>query len=89
MLRKPSVSTLTGTNMRVHFHLLSGHEIIRDLEGVDVAGLKKARVQAIRAVQELAQEDELAAQSWSGWTLSVADDRGAVLFSLDLDDFIS
>ena len=75
--------------MRVHFHLLDGHETIRDLEGVEVADLQEARVQAIRAVQELAQEDELAAQSWSGWTLSVADDRGAVLFSLALDDFIS
>ncbi len=75
--------------MRVHFHLLDGHETIRDLEGVEVADLQEARVQAIRAVQELAQEDELAAQSWSGSTLSVADDRGAVLFSLALDDFIS
>jgi hypothetical protein len=70
--------------VRVYFHLKDGHGVIRDPEGVEVADLQAARVQAIQAIEELRQEDASASRDWSGWTLEVADGSGAALFSLDL-----
>jgi hypothetical protein len=69
----------------VYFHLRSAHDVIFDLEGLEVSDLQEARVQAIRALEEVRQEDASAVRDWSGWTLTVADARGTVLFSLDLD----
>ena len=71
--------------MRLYFHLRYAHEVIRDPVGVEVADLEDARAQAIRAVEELRQEDASVARDWSGWTLEAADANGTVLFSLDLD----
>ena len=71
--------------MRLYFHLKDAHEVIRDVEGIEVADLEDARAQAIRAIAELRREDASAARDWSGWTLSVADERGTVVFALDLD----
>ena len=72
--------------MRLHFHLKDGHEMIPDLEGVEVSGPQEARIQAILAIEELRRE---AGQDWSGWTLTAADGSGAVLFSLDLDSVVA
>jgi hypothetical protein len=71
--------------VRVYFHLRSAQDEIFDPEGLEVSDLQEARVQAIRAIEELRQEDPSAARDWSGWTLTVADGSGVVLFSLDLD----
>jgi hypothetical protein len=71
--------------VRVYFHLTSAHDVILDSEGVEVSDLQEARVQAIRAIEEVRQEDASAARDWLGWTLAVADERGTVLFSLGLD----
>ena len=67
--------------VRLYFHLKDGQEMIPDLEGVEVSGPQEARIQAILAIEELQRE---AGQDWSGWTLVVADESGAVLFLLDL-----
>jgi hypothetical protein len=72
--------------MRVYFHLKNGAETIRDLDGVEVSDLEEARVQAGRAIEELRQEDPLAAEDWSGWRLDAADESGRLLFSLELGD---
>ena len=71
--------------MRLYFHLVSTDEVIRDREGVEVADLHEARAQAVRAIRELRQKDPSAPRDWSGWTLTVADESEAVVFSLDLD----
>ena len=71
--------------MRLYFHLKDAHEMIPDLEGVEVSGPHEARIQAILAIDELRRE---AGQDWSGWTLSVTDQSGTVVFSLDLDSDI-
>ncbi|HEX2137727.1 MAG TPA: hypothetical protein VHG30_17845 [Microvirga sp.] len=71
--------------MRLYFHLKDTHEVIRDAEGIEVADLEDARAQVIQATKELRRENASAARDWSGWTLSVADERGMVVFALDLD----
>jgi hypothetical protein len=71
--------------VRLYFHLTSAHDVIRDPEGVDVADLQDALLEATKTVEELRQADEFAAMDWSGWRLDVTDAAGRVLFSLDLD----
>jgi hypothetical protein len=71
--------------MRLFFHLLDSGDTIHDLEGVEVTDLEQARTEALRALDEMRQEDPSAPQEWSGWTLRVTDGSGQVVHSLDLD----
>jgi hypothetical protein len=70
--------------VRIYFHLEKSNEAIRDREGIEVANLEEARSEVIKAVEELLREDVSVARNWSGWTINVADEGGAVLFSLGL-----
>jgi hypothetical protein len=70
--------------VRIYFHLKRLNEAIRDREGIEVTNLEEACSEAIKAVEELLREDVSTARSWSGWTINVADEGGAVLFSLGL-----
>jgi hypothetical protein len=71
--------------VRIYFHLTSAHDVIRDSEGVEVADLQEALLEATKTVEELRQADASAARDWSGWRLDVTDAAGCVLFSLGLD----
>jgi hypothetical protein len=72
--------------MRCYFHLVDGSEVIRDRTGIEVSGPDKARAEALQALGEQRQADPIAAQKWSGWTLTVVDSTGQPLFSIPLDD---
>jgi hypothetical protein len=71
--------------VRVFFHLSRAHEVFRDREGIEVADLEEARVQAISAIEEIRNEDHDATRGWSGWTLTIADESGEILLSITLD----
>ena len=71
--------------MRLFFHLVDTGDTIHDLEGVEVTDLEQARTEALRALDEMQQEDPFAPQDWSGWTLRITDGSGQVVHSLDLD----
>src|SRR3954447_16671973 len=71
--------------VRLYFHLVDTHEVIRDLEGIEVDDLEHARFEALRAVREVQKESGPDAGDWLGWTLNVTDAKGLVVFSLDLD----
>jgi hypothetical protein len=62
--------------------LKSGHEVLLDVEGVEVSDPHEARVQAALVIEEFRPTD---AQYWSGWTLTAIDAAGRVVFSVDLD----
>jgi D-hexose-6-phosphate mutarotase len=68
--------------VHVYFHLKDAHEVIRDAEGVEVSDVQEARVHAVRAIEELRQQE---GQHWSGWTLAATDAAGQILFTIDLD----
>ena len=68
--------------MRIYFHLKSAHEVILDVEGVEVSSVQEAREQALLAIEELRYQD---GQHWSGWTLAATDAARDVLFTVDLD----
>jgi hypothetical protein len=61
--------------------LKDAHEVLLDVEGVEVSDPHEARVQAALVIEELRPTD---AQYWSGWTLT-ATAAGRVLFAVDLD----
>jgi hypothetical protein len=69
-------------SIRIYFHLKDAHEVLVDVEGVEVSDPQEARVQAALALEELRPTD---VQYWSGWTLTAVDAAGRVLFSVDLD----
>jgi hypothetical protein len=71
--------------MRLFFHLVSKHDTIPDLQGVEVADVCEAQAVALKLLQER-RDDPSAALDVSGWTLRVTDASGAVVFSLDLDN---
>jgi hypothetical protein len=71
--------------MRLFFHLVDNQDTIHDLEGVEVTDIGQAEAEALRALAEMRQEDPLAPQDWSGWTLRVTDSSGQVVLSLSLD----
>ena len=69
---------------RLHFNLISKSGFLPDQEGVQVVNVRDAQAAALSMLEELRQEDASAARDWSGWTLSVTDRGGRVLFSIDL-----
>jgi hypothetical protein len=71
--------------VHVYFHLKDAHEVIRDADGVEVHDLLEARVQALRAIEELRRKDS---QYWTGWTLAATDAAGHILFTVDLDSIV-
>lgn len=75
---------LRRSAVRLFFHLKNFQDLIHDPTGVEVRDLGDARAQALRVIDELRRADASAAQDWSGWTLTIADASGAVLFALDL-----
>ena len=64
--------------VRIYFHLKDAHEVLLDVEGVEVSDPQEARVQAALVIEELRPTD---VQYWSGWTLTAT----RVLFAVDLD----
>jgi hypothetical protein len=72
--------------MRCYFNLVDGSEVIRDRTGIEVSDPEQARAEALHAIREQRQADPVAAQEWSGWTLTVVDSTGQSLFSIPLDD---
>ena len=69
----------------MYFHLKDAHEVVLDVEGVEVSDPQEARVEAAFVIEELRPKD---VQYWSGWTLTAIAAGGRVLFSVDLDSNI-
>jgi hypothetical protein len=70
--------------MRCYFHLVDASKIILDGTGVEVSGQEEARAEALAAIAELRQADPAISNAWKGWTLSVVDATGSLLFSMSL-----
>jgi hypothetical protein len=79
--RRWSYAPLEEVVVRVYFHLKDAHEVLLDVEGVEVTDLHEVRAQAAMAIEELRSDD---VQYWSGWTLTAVDAAGRILFSVDL-----
>ncbi|GEO19288.1 DUF6894 family protein [Microvirga aerophila] len=70
--------------MRCYFNLVNGSEKIPDPDGIEVRDLKQAYAQALKAIEELREEDDASEGDWSNWSLEVTDSTGSVLFHINL-----
>jgi hypothetical protein len=70
--------------MRCYFHLVNSSGMIRDDVGVEVSGVAAAETEALKAIQEMRQENDQADEDWQGWRLSVTDGSGWILMSIPL-----
>ena len=74
--------TVEEAVIRIYFHLKDAHEVLLDVEGIEVSDPHEARTQAAFVIEELRPKD---AQYWSGWILTATDGARRVLFTVDLD----
>jgi hypothetical protein len=70
--------------MRCYFNLVNGSEKIPDPDGIEVRDLEQAYAQALKAIEELREEDDASEGDWSNWSLEVTDSAGSVLFHINL-----
>ena len=71
--------------MRCYFHLINGDETITDYSGIDLPGLEEAHMLTVEAIADIRARQPMLAAEGTGWTLTVADDTGAALFTVSLD----
>ena len=70
--------------MHVFFNLVNRTEYLRDQEGVEAGNLDDARSQAVAVFSEIRDNDPASSREWDGWRLVAADQRGKLLFAIDL-----
>jgi hypothetical protein len=70
--------------MRCYFNLVNGSEKIIDQDGIEVKNIEQARVQALKAIEELREEEDASESEWANWSLEVTDSAGTVFFSINL-----
>jgi hypothetical protein len=71
--------------MRLYFDLSGPQYTLPDLYGVEVSDLEQARQVALEIIGKLRHVDSSVAQHWSGWKVSVVDEAGTVVLTVDLD----
>ena len=71
--------------MRCYFHLTKGDEAMNDDQGLEIADLDQACAEAIEAVVQMHANNPRLTDEFAGWTLTVVDDAGVVLFTVPLD----
>ena len=71
--------------MQVFFNLLQGTNSIPDEKGVEAANVAGAQWEALAAVGEMRANDLAFSRELEGWQLAAVDQRGRLLFSIDLD----
>jgi hypothetical protein len=70
--------------MHLYFHITKGPETKIDDHGIEVADVEFARVEVLKAIEDLRREDRSRGEDWNGWRLDIADASGTVLASIDL-----
>ena len=73
--------------MRYFFNLANAQDFKADEDGVEVADPAKLRATVTQYIEEVLLADPAAARHWRGWRLEVAEPSGAVLLSINLDDY--
>jgi|JI10StandDraft_1071094.scaffolds.fasta_scaffold36462_2 hypothetical protein len=71
--------------MRFYFHIRSEQKTIPDREGTDLADIADARREGLECVRELESEFPRSSAAVALKSVDVADETGAVLFSLPVD----
>ncbi|RYF38270.1 MAG: hypothetical protein EOO38_25035 [Cytophagaceae bacterium] len=67
---------------RYFFHVIDGRAML-DTEGTEFPNLEKARSEAVRTAGSIIASEGIEAWGNNRWRMVLADEKGAVLFSLD------
>jgi hypothetical protein len=70
--------------VRLYFHLVTDRETLPDPEGVEVDSVDQALAEALRALDELRNENPAATPGWLGWTLNITTEEGRIILTVDL-----
>ena len=84
-IRPVAIKNGHASKMRYYFHLIRGDETIVDDHGLELPDLDYARAAIMKAIAERRLEEPRLADEIVGWTLSVTNGTGDVLFSVPLD----
>ena len=69
---------------RYFFHLTNGTQTLNDVEGLDLPGEAAARDEARVFASDLADGKLMTDRNWSGWMVSIADEKGHRLDSVPI-----
>ena len=69
---------------RYFFHPTNGSQTLNDVEGLDLPGEAAARDEARLFAHDLAAGKLMTDRDWSGWTVSIADEKGHGLDSVPI-----
>jgi subtilisin-like proprotein convertase family protein len=75
--------------LRCYFNLVDGQQSIIDHDGVEVPDLEQARSIARATAMEMIRAGEARFGDGRGWRMEIADNSGATLFSIDLEDLFA
>jgi hypothetical protein len=65
--------------MRYYFHVVDGHDLVRDDEGIEIDESPHVQTEACKALEEMKRESPELVQTGEGWRMDVTDASGAVL----------
>jgi hypothetical protein len=68
---------------RYFFQLTNGSRVVNDSDGVEHESDESARLEAIEMVLELMKESCITGQSWDGWSVTVRDKNGKMLWEIN------
>jgi hypothetical protein len=88
-LKPFNIRRVTPSMPRYHFHTEDGHHHHPDPDGLDLAGARAVRTEAIRAIGQLVSERHDEFWRDGSFRMIVADDTGLTLIILDLTATIS
>jgi len=69
---------------RYFFHLTNGTQTLGDAEGLELAGDAAAREEARLFANDLATGKLMTERSWSGWMVTIADEKGRPVDSVPI-----
>ncbi len=71
---------------RYYFHLVNGHEVMLDVEGIEAASLAEVQAETMKALNEFQCQFLVSKADWQNWRIDVVDSAEATIFSVDLGD---
>jgi hypothetical protein len=71
---------------RYYFHFSDGERTFTDSIGAELPGIAAARSQVVTQIREMRGTlSERTLQDWSGWTMTIVDEKGKNRFRIGFD----
>src|SRR5262249_27650774 len=84
--RIDSIAAWHTARMAIYYYILRDGEKATDREGIEIADSAAVRDHAIQVARALTNQSQLQDHDWSNWVLSVQNEQGSELFSIELQN---